>query len=913
LISLRQTGRPGGADLVGNSANYSSLLIRGQTTWNNAQPLVLIDGVEREYHQINPYEIEKISVLKDASATSVFGVKGANGVILITTYRGKEGKAKLTFDGSTTVKVPSKMPELASIEETLKHYNYGWLHELANNEQSWDLIWPQKWIDMTVDQTYPYYLPNVDWREVILKDYTLDYNANLTLSGGTKFVKYFGALSFMEETDMLNIRDIGQGFDPSNNFKRINFRSNLDFTITPSTQFSVNLSGSFYNQRRTNDSSQAYRAIWGTSPVAWPVKYQDGVYGFGGATWNCVPAVRDLHYGGYTAAKGTNITTDYILTQKLNSITPGLSVSAKLSYDYRDRNTQYVGGATPYVKWIDRKIVDAISPGMTEAEIAELEKKYTTYTIPAVSHVYDWAVDLNSVGSESSEAKDVYRSLFYQLSLNYNRDFGKHAVSGLALVSRQESATGSIFPSYREDWVGRATYGYDKRYLLEINAAYNGSEKFARKNRFGFFPSFALGWIVSNESLFETLKPVFSNLKFRYSDGKVGSDAGIARWLYAGSWAILTDRIFFGAPVPANSYPMRREDVIPNEDIHWEVSHKRDLGIETGFFSNQLTVNFDYFIQNRSDIFLSASQITIPIYFGASPVAANLGKVDSHGWELETQFKKVTSEGITYWLSYAWSFAKDKIIYRNDPQLRPAYQKSEGYQIGQTRGYTSNHAIINTWDDVYNNVGFLTAGNNTSRRPGNFGIVDYNGDGVIDTNDSVPMSYPSVPQYSYSPALGASYKNWNASMRLFGIYNVNGNITDNYLTFASGGATIQDPVLAAFYAEEMWSPEMGNTTTAKRANINTVGVSGINPSEIESRAYLRCESAEIAYTLNRSNAPFLQRMGVNNLRLILSGNNLFIITKMRTDRDNYDLPATSSDIRFYPVLRRYNIGLSLDF
>jgi len=919
LISLRSNGRPGGVDLIAGDDAYSEIFIRGKKTWNDASPLVLVDGVERDFRQINPYEIDKISVLKDASATAVFGVKGANGVILITTLRGQEGKAKMTFDGTVTAKTISRLCESAGAYETLNAYNQGLMSELALKEDAWNFIIPQKWVEWTKDQAYPYYLPDVNWRDEILNDYAVDYTANMTVTGGTKLVKYFGAVDYMEENDLLIIGDIGQGYDPSQKFKRINFRSNLDFNITSTTLFSVNLSGSNSIQRKNEGTRQAWRALTMLGPCNWALIYPDGIYGYNANVHNTAPPLRDLNYGGYKEGKLLNINTDYILNQKLDFITKGLSANARLSYDYRDYNQYSVGESYPAVKYIKRDIVDAITPGMTEAEIKELEREYTIWNfgLSGITHTYDWSLDQNSFGAESSLAGSVYRSLFYQLSLNYGRDFGKHSVSGMALMNRQENATGSVFPRLREDWVGRITYTYDRRYLLETNGAYNGSEIFDRKYRVGFFPSIAVGCFVSNESLFDKLKPVFSNLKVRNSNGTVGSDAGIDRWLYTSGWIVKpegtgTNRWLFGAPDQVGSYPLRYEGAIPNEDIHWETAKKKDLGIETGFFSNQLTLNFDYFIENRSDIYLTASQRVIPVYFGAPAVSANIGKVDVHGWELETQFKKVSSGGFTYWASYAWSFAKDKVIDRGEPKLKPFYQKSEGYMMDQAKGYLPNHSIMQTWNDVYNYTGQLTSPE--YRLPGDFGIVDFNGDGVLDTNDAAPISYASRPQYSYSPALGASYKNWSANLRFFGVYNVAGNVGDYYTWFTS--LAMGEPVCPKYLIKESWSPERHYTTSAKRPEMrgftSMSSASQLQPYFEQSRSYLRLESAEISYSLNRSNAPFLQRMKINNLRLVLSGYNLFLISDMRTDRDAYT--SGSVDVmENYPVLKRFSFGINMDF
>jgi len=918
LISLRSTGIPGGTDLVREQyAAYSELYIRGKKTWNEAAPLVLVDGVERDMRNVNPYEIEKISILKDASATAIFGVKGANGVILITTSRGKEGKANLTFDFASTAKMPSRIAEKPSAYESNRALDYAMMNDLAINPDSWGKIRPERWLELTRDQTYPEYLPDTNWKELMLRDYTVDYNFNMTVSGGTKLVKYFGSASYLHESDILNISDIGQGYDPSNAFHRYNFRSNLDFDITPTTRFSTNLAGSYSIQRRATSGNYAYMGIWGQAPDLWPTKYSDGTYAYYEVTHNAVNVFMEYHYNGYQRATSTDITTDYILDQKLDFITKGLSGNLKISYDYRDRSTGgNVGSAHPITKYIFRNIVDEITPGMNEKEIKALEEKYTEWNANPqyylAEHGYDWSMPENSFGTESADADRSYRNLFYQLSFNYGRDFGKHSVTGLGLVSRQETSSGSVFPRFREDWVGRLTYEYDRKYLFEANGAYNGSEKFDRKYRFGFFPSLAFGWIASNEPFFEYFKPFFSNFKIRYSDGKVGSDAGIDRWLYTESWIAFpigsggTDVWRFGSPYMTESFPFRYEGVIANPNIHWETSRKKDFGIETGFLDNKLTINFDYFIENRSDIFVSAGERVIPAYFGASPVAVNLGKVDVKGFEIESEFKQVTSSGFIYWVSYAFSSVKDKILKKGDPELAPFYQKQEGYMIDQPRGYLSQNSVKATWNDVY-----ATVGNNENTNwtlPGDWGIVDFNSDGVISKEDQAPMSYPARPQYSYAPSLGASYKNLSLSMRFYGTYNVAGNVRD-YITWWDDMS--YEANIPQFLIDESWCPERGNAETAIRPQMRGMTHAVTQPTYIETRAFLRLENAEIAYSLNHSNSPWVNELGVNNIRFSLSGNNLFLISKMRSDMDYQG--AQSDNRQMYPILRRFKFGINIDF
>lgn len=456
------------------------------------------------------------------------------------------------------------------------------------------------------------------------------------------------------------------------------------------------------------------------------------------------------------------------------------------------------------------------------------------------------------------------------------------------------------------------TYAYDNRYLFEANAAYNGSEKFDRKYRFGFFPSIAVGWVVSNEQFFLPLKSVMNNLKFRYSDGKVGSDEGIARWLYTSNYIVHPygganeTVVWFGTPVSQRGYPLRYRGTIPNKEIHWETARKRDFGVETGFFNNQLKINFDYFCENRSEIFLSGADRVMPSYFGADPVSANIGKVDVKGWEFEGSFTKTTKGGFTFWISHAWVFAIDKIIEKGDPELKPDYQKQAGYQIGQPRVTLNQgvHSVMNNWSDVY-----LTTGGETNSQllPGDFMRIDFNADGKIDANDQVPYGFPARPQYSYAPSAGISYKNFSANLRFYGVYNVEGGVVDGYTFSAAGG----DATVIDHFLKTTWSPERNITSEAIQPQLrfNTSQAGGYYD---RSRSYLRLESAEIAYTLNSNNSAFIRKLELSSMRFKLSGNNLLLFSKMLTDKDYGGESRT--DTRFnYPVLKRYSLGFSIDF
>jgi TonB-linked SusC/RagA family outer membrane protein len=896
------------------------MYIRGQKTWNNSSPLVLVDGVERPLQNINPYEIEKISILKDASATAVFGVKGANGVIMITTLRGKEGRPVFSIDITGAAKTVSRIPHLEGSYVANKVKNYAIINELPVSETSWSSIVPNRWLDLYKSQKYPNYLPDVDWKEQFLNDYGYDDNINLSVSGGTKYVKYFGALGYTYEGDVFKIQDYGQGYSPNFSYSRFNYRSNLDFDITSTTRFSANFSGYFSDQARPlGDEYRGFSNLYSQPPDLWPAQYADGTWGDYEGYARFANGILGFNFMGQKYTKQTNINTDFILDQKLDFVLKGLSANGKLSYD----NTAISAGPNivgygRIAKWIDPKIINdpAFHDNMTAAETSALETKYTIWKFPAtetqtVPTGYNWVNLPNTFTSEAGDNASTFRKLYYQFSINYLRDFGQHSVSALALMSRQIQSTGSNFPSYREDWVGRVTYGYYRRYFMEFNAAYNGSEKFAPKYRFGFFPSMAFGWVVSNEPFFEPLRKYVSNLKFRYSDGKVGSDEGVPRWLYQGDWQVMSNPgsstssenvMRFGYPVLINSYPLRYEGVIPNPDIQWETAHKRDFAIETGFFKDMIKMSFDYFTEDRTNIFMQGTDIPVPAYFGAKPVAANLGRVKLHGWEFELNFTKTLPSGWTFFLNHSWTFAKDKIIERADPELKPDYQKQAGYQIGQPR-QTVNQTDhpLQTWNEIYNTV---LGNSNTYVLPGDFACVDYNSDGVVDGNDNIPYGYPSRPQFTYAPSAGVSWKNLSANVRFYGVYNVEGEVGTYAGTFSN-----QFSILYPQDYQNSWSPELGQTSDAIWPGIRyiTSGFHGYIPT---SRAYLKLQHAEIAYNLP---ADFLKKIGVSRLRILLGGDNLILWSKMTEDLDS-DRPTVQTNTRrTYPKMRRYNLGLSIGF
>ncbi len=894
VVSIRSTGVPGGAPLnnaSGKDDHPTKIFIRGQTTWNGGEPLVLVDGVERSLMDVDPNEIENISVLKDASATAVFGVRGADGVILITTKRGYIGKPVLSFESVVTAGTLSKLPH------DLNSYDVNFLkdmaieHGLPSDESVWKAYVPWKTLQYYKTQQYPDLYPDVNWRDQMSSDYAWDQRYNLGVRGGTQFVKYFLSLGYLHQGDIMSLSDRGQGYDPSFAYDRYNFRSNFDFDITKTTKFSVNLAG-IYGSKKTpgvNDRSQLWKGFYDNPPDMFPVQYRDGTYASSDMFTTFTNTVYTGNYLGANRNNRSEVNTDFNLTQQLDFITKGLSARAKASFD----NYFFTFGPNVVDEGLVRKYV---SPSILNARTAADSAKAVVYMYPTTpSHGFNYVDQPIQLDAESVES-NVSRHLYYEASLNYNRGFGDHNVTGLFLFNRETSSIGSNFPGYREGWVGRTTYNYASRYFFEFNAAYNGSEKFDRKYRFGFFPSLAGGWMLSNEKFFKDLLPFVNTFKVRYSWGMTGNDANIPRWQYVSSWDKTNQTRPFGSPVTQPGYPLYFEGNVANPNVHWEVAEKQDLGLEVGVFQNLFSLNFDYYREHRTDMFITGTDRASNVIFGADLPPANLGELKSHGWELELNFSKARPHS-RLWAKYNLARTDNEVIFEDDPKLEPDYQKQAGFPIGQTRTQVSS-GIIQSWDDMYNGV-VLT--DNTFYLPGDYRLVDYNADGVINENDVVPYQYTLTPEFSYGITLGYDFHGFGVMAQFYGVFNVSGTY-NWYNEFVQNYDVAYD-----FQLNNSWAPELGRTSGDLYPHVRYNYFSPKGQYYVWDYSYFKLQNAQISYTFSGNR---MKSTGVDKLRVYLSVNNVLIWNKLLEDRDR---PMDATSQFEYPLLRRYSLGVNVSF
>lgn len=889
VTTTASSGMPGEED--------PQIVIRGRSTWNNSDPLVLVDGIERSISSVDINSVESISVLKDASATAVYGVRGGNGVILITTKRGREGKASIRVGVNSTLKSASKLPSKYDSYDALSLRNDAIENELSLRPDSWNDYLPQ---DIINKYRYPANLeeaeryPNVDWEKALFKDHTMSYNANIDVSGGTKFVKYFASADYLHEGDLFKDFQNNRGYTAGYGFDRLNVRSNLDFQLTPVTTFRVNLSGSHgVKQSPWGAGSGDYSywiAAYSTAPDVFLPQYSDGTWGYyapneqKGTNSSRVLAISGV---GYTTTN--RFSTDFALEQDLKMLVKGLSFRGSVSLD----NTfiESGRGISDLYNDTQSKWVDPATGAVTYKQAFDGTSRFD------FQEAINWTTNAGSVQDYST-----YRKLYYQLQLNYATKIAKkHNITAMGVFNRDNRATGNETPRVREDWVFRTTYNYDNRYTIEYNGAYNGTEKFAPSNRFAFFSSGGAGWVISNESFLKDVTFI-DLLKIRGSYGVIGDDSAGDRWLYLDQWSYGGQAGLGTTEVsPENSpYVYYKQSAIGNPNIHWEKSTKGNVGVDFEFLKGFIGGTVDYFQDKRTDVLLVGSGRAIPSYFGATAPTANLGKVNSQGYELELRLNKYVTKNLRLYANLNYTHAKDKIIDADDPALLPEYQKKAEKQINQTYSYVSQ-GYSNTWDQLYAST--THSSNDDQRLPGSYNIIDYNGDGIIDSKDRVPYGYPSIPQNTYNATLGFEWKGLSGFVQFYGVNNVTRQVVfsslsgQNHIVYDEG---------------TWWSQDNTNADTPMPRWLSTTSEYSSGNRYFYDGSYVRLKSAEISYTFDKK-MPWIKRAGIDRLRIFLNGNNLWVWTKMPDDRESNFAGTGWASQGAYPTVKRFNLGLNVTF
>ena len=898
VITTASSGIPGEEE--------PQIIIRGASSWNNSSPLVLVDGIERPMSSVDMQSVASVSVLKDASATAVYGVKGANGVILITTKRGQEGSAQINVSANAVMKIPSKLPDKYDSYDAMIARNMAVEHELNLNPESFAYMKPLSFIQnyrnqTTVEQRERY--PNVDWQDVMFKDYTMSYNANLNVSGGTKFVKYFASVDFVTESDLFKSFPTGRHYDRSISFNRVNVRSNLDFNITKSTVFKINIAGSNGKQKSPwerghewdNGSSlgwqmsQMWAGVYNISPDAFLPQYSDGSWGFLPGSTNVSNSAQTSSIGGVQEITTTRINTDFVLEQNLDFVTKGLNFMGRIAWDNVFREDR-------------RGIADLYND--PETGIAQYKQPYEAYDRFDYTMGEKWSTQGGEVNNWATQ-----RNLTYQLQLNWARTFGDHEVTAMGNFGRTEFATGSEIPHYREDWVFRLTYNWARRYFAEYSGAYNGSEKFSSDNRFAFFHSGSVGWTISEEPFMKYLreKHIIDMLKLRASYGEIGDDNVGDRFLYMTQWAYggrtvldVTSGNGFKADdmsTPGSPYVFYRESTVGNPNIHWETVKKFNFGIDYSILGGLLAGSFDFFRDKRDDILVNGTDRAVPSYFGQAPAWANLGVAKTRGYEFEIRFNKLLANQMHIWANLSMTHALNEIEVKDDSPLLPSYKKAAGYAIGQTHAFIDK-GMMQTYDDIFGSPKHDS--NDNQKLPGDYYIVDFNGDGVIDNvNDNVPYGYTGTPQNTYNASFGFEWKGFSFFAQFYGVTNVTRDVTM---------ISLNDPMQANVYDQGTWWSEdhLGADILTPRFNSKPSYYYGTQ--YLCDGSYIRLKNVKIGYTFTQ---PWVRKIGMKSLEVFVSGNNLWLWTRMPDDRES-NFSSYGGATGAYPTVKRLNFGIKVN-
>ena len=735
VSSIQSSGQPGGDD--------PDVFIRGISTLNtmNAKPLYLVDGVERSFFQIDPNEVENITILKDASSTAVFGVRGANGVIIVTTKRGKEGKAKINASFSYGIQTPTRMPEFVN------SYDYAtFLNEAYTNDGKDPKFTPEA-VEAFRTHSNPIIYPDTDWMELLFKSSAPQTQGNVNISGGTERVRYFISMGMLDQKGFFKNHDTR--YDANFNFNRYNYRANLDIDFTKTTLVAINMGGRVEKRnfpRSGDDINQLFRRIYWATPFSGP-GIVDGKWIKGNSQYLPVGLSDGLGniYGRGYGSKTTNVVNlDLALTQKLDFVTKGLQFKIKVAYNSGyDHTKERATSIESYQPWYRKDVTWMEHPAGSDPN--------------EVVYIQDGEAGLISYAESFGKSRDWYA----EASFDWKRDFDLHHLSALALYNQSKTYyPDSDYPGIPRGYVGlvgRVTYDYDNKYLIEGNVGYNGSENFAPGNRYGFFPAVSGGWVLTQEEFLKD-NPVVNFLKIRASYGIVGNDryhpygtGFMDRFLYLPNSYFIGSGYQFGTGTSWS--PGAYEKSFGNSGLSWEKSAKQNYGIDFSLFNQKLSGSIDYFYEKRTDILAKAS--TDPIIHAMSLPVLNLGIVSNKGVELNLKWNhKINS--FRYWTNLNVSYAKNKIVYQDEVPSEYTYTLKTGHPVGQPFGLKVRGFYYEGMEDVADHSYVL--------KEGDVVYEDLNHDGKIDDNDKTAIGYPSYPLLNAGLTLGFEYKGFDFSM-----------------------------------------------------------------------------------------------------------------------------------------------------
>lgn len=888
VTTVQYSGEPG--------SDAATIFVRGKGTWSDSSPLIQVDGVERSMSDINPEDIESITVLKDASATAVFGVRGANGVILVTTKRGAEGKAKINVNTSFSLLTPTKLVRQASSYDYANFYNQ---MRWNDNPEAEPMFSPEV-IQKFKDGSDPVRFPNTQWTDYMMEKVTTQSNHSVNISGGTKKVKYFVSAGFMNQGGLF--KEFDRDYNFGYQYNRFNYRGNLDLNVTETTKISFDVSGvvSDADKPRTGQGSTGmirnlYYATPFSSPglvdgkyVATTTDYTDGLVlpftGGGGMEYYTI--------GGFISTNINKLQMDLALDQQLDFITKGLSFKVKGSY-----NSQF----------------SAVTTGTASTA--------TYYPVIQDDGTFKYRKDGENSPLSYSQSQGRARNWYFETSLNYGRTFGGHSVGALVLYNQSKEyypSTYSDIPRGYVGLVGRVSYDYKKRYLAEFNIGYNGSENFHPSRRFGVFPAGSLGWVISDEPFFEPLKRVVSFMKFRVSTGLVGNDKiGGARFMYLsdpytvnnGSLATRSGYAYnFGVDNSTN-FMGSYENSKNNPNVSWEKALKQNYGVDINFFNEKLSTTFEYYTEHRTGILLQDG--TAPGIIGFPVPYANLGIVDSHGWETSLKWRDRIGSDFTYWANLNVSYNQNTVVERKEAPYNNDYQYEKGNRIGSRYMYQFFRFYDADTPRLYEETfGKPFPEQLVEMKDGDAVFVDLDGNGYIDGNDRTRrLGFTDDPMYVAGLNAGFSWKNLEFNMQWTGAFGVSRMIGESFRIPFKGRTDYQTGGLLQYHVDNTWDPDNPSQDAEyPRASWDHGATNNYQDCALYEKdaSYVRLKTLMLAYNCR---FPFLKTIGIDRMQIAFSGYNLLTFSPYIWG----DPETVASTDPTYPLQRTYTLSLKLNF
>jgi len=876
LVGVQRTGLPG--------SNQADLWIRGISTFvgsNDATPLVIVDGVQgRDINAFDPEDIASFTILKDAAATAVYGVAGANGVILIQTKRGKPGKPVLMFNYDEGLISFTKTPQLTNASQYMNLKNEA---EIASG---FTPDYSQAYIDSTVAGHQPYLYPSVDWMKALFKKVSNSRRANFSARGGSENANYYVSLAYYDESALLKTDNL-QKYNADTRFKRYNFTSNVNMDWTKTTKFELGLQGYISNTNYPAiNPQQAFADVMETNPVLYPIMYPgDTVPGVSSAGAQPDPYA-DVTQTGYTNTFANQLYSNAKITQDLSFFIKGLSIYGLYSFDIW--NTQTIGRTRTRSTYL----IDKSNPYNADGSL-NLDIQYT-----------------GKDNLDFSNTNGSHRQFYIESALNYDRDLGaKHHITALALFNQRNYQEAfptdltSSLPYKSQGLAGRATYSYADTYFGEFNFGYNGSENFAPQNRFGFFPSVGVGWVLSKERFFEPLKDVFQLFKLRYSNGLVGSPSGGRRFGYL---TLVTDGasgFTFGNGQASQQYGgVSITDY--GTDIKWARSHKQDAGVELKTFDNHLSLTVDYFDEHRTGVFLQRGNL--PDYVGlVNSPWGNYGIIDNKGFDGTLDIAPFDIGKTTWTIRGTFSYNRDKVIENGTPKQPYPYMETRGFNYLSTYGYVAE-GLFQSQKEIDNAPDQSALG---SVRVGDIRYKDLNGDGKIDANDVKRIGNGDVPNWIYGIGFTVDYGHWyfgaffqgviGAQRQLSGdgiipFDNSTGAERSNLFSVAEDRWTEQNPKAHPFYPRLAY----GNSENQNNAVTSTWWEKNID--------FIRLKTVDFGYNLPRGT---LKSIGLKSGQIYIQGVNLLYWSKFKL----WDPELNTTNGALYPNTRNVEMGFKVYF